>query len=62
MLAACLILSAGCRGGAPASKTSTPARVPDFVLTKDQTHTKFSRRIAPAVRVPSGSIIEAFTH
>ena len=35
---------------------------PDFVLTSDQTHNKFSSAIPPALRVPDGSIIEAFTH
>jgi acetamidase/formamidase len=60
--AACLVLSGGCGSAVPEKDAAAPARKPDFVLTKDQTHTKFSRRIAPAVRVPSGSIIEAFTH
>ncbi len=35
---------------------------PDFVLTREQTHNKFSRAIPPAIRVSSGSIIEANTH
>lgn len=35
---------------------------PDFTLSADRTHNKFSRSIEPAIRVPSGSIIEAFTH
>jgi acetamidase/formamidase len=35
---------------------------PDFVVRDDQTHNKFSRRIEPVLRVPSGSIIEAFAH
>jgi acetamidase/formamidase len=35
---------------------------PDFVVRDDQTHNKFSRRIAPVLRVPSGSVIEAFAH
>lgn len=35
---------------------------PDFTLTAAQTHNKFSARIKPAITVPSGSIIEAFTH
>jgi len=35
---------------------------PDFVIGTDQTHNKFSRAIPPAIRVPSGSVIEAFTH
>jgi len=62
VLTACLVLSAGCRAAVPAPDPAAPARKPDFVLTKDQTHTKFSRRIAPVIRVPSGSVIEAFTH
>lgn len=62
-LSACLVvLSAGCRAEPPVSVTGTTALVPDFVLTKDQTHTKFSRAIEPVVRVPSGSVIEVFTH
>lgn len=60
-IAASLILSCAC-AAAPGTDVATPARKPDFVLTTDQTHTKFSRRIPPAVRVPSGSVIEAFTH
>lgn len=32
-----------------------------FTLTKDQTHSKFSSAIEPVLRVPSGSVIEAFT-
>ena len=35
---------------------------PDFVIGTDQTHNKFSRAIPPAITVPSGSLIEAFTH
>jgi acetamidase/formamidase len=34
---------------------------PDFTLTKDQTHNKFSSAIAPILRVKSGAIIEAYT-
>jgi acetamidase/formamidase len=34
---------------------------PDFTLTADQTHNKFSSIIPPVVRVPSGSVIEVFT-
>jgi acetamidase/formamidase len=55
-------LSAGCSAESPENVTPMPAVAPDFVLTKDQTHTKFSRAIEPAVRVPSGSVIEVFTH
>jgi acetamidase/formamidase len=62
VLTACLVLSGACSTAVPEKATAAPARAPDFVLTNDQTHTKFSRRIAPAARVPSGSVIEAFTH
>ena len=34
---------------------------PEYTLTKDQTHNRFSRAIPPALRVPSGAVIEAFT-
>ncbi len=34
---------------------------PDFTITADQTHNKFSRTIPPVVRVPSGAVIEAYT-
>lgn len=35
--------------------------VPDLVLTDEHTHNRFSAAIPPAVRVPSGSIIEVHT-
>jgi len=63
VLSACLVaLLAGCSAEAPEEAIAAPAPKPDFVLTKDQTHSKFSRAIEPVVRVPSGSVIEAFTH
>lgn len=34
---------------------------PEYTLTKDQTHNKFSRTIEPVLTVPSGAVIEAFT-
>lgn len=58
----CVVLAAGCNARTPEENMGTPAFSPDFVLTKEQTHDKFSRLIEPAVRVPSGSVIEAFTH
>lgn len=54
-----LIIAAGC-----AQPTVEPARevpVPDFTLSDENTHNRFSRTIEPVVRVPSGSVIEAFT-
>jgi len=63
LLSACFAaLSAGCSARTPEESVAAPALKPDFVLTKDQTHSKFSRAIEPAIRVPSGSVIEAFTH
>ncbi|MCB9280710.1 MAG: acetamidase/formamidase family protein [Lewinellaceae bacterium] len=35
--------------------------VPEFRITKDHTHNKFSRKIPPVLTVPSGAVIEAFT-
>ena len=35
---------------------------PDFRLSASQTHSKFSRSIEPAISVPSGSVVEVFTH
>jgi acetamidase/formamidase len=34
---------------------------PQYTLTKDQTHNKFSSAIPPILTVPSGAVIEAFT-
>ncbi|MEM6764562.1 MAG: acetamidase/formamidase family protein [Bacteroidota bacterium] len=34
---------------------------PQYTLTKDQTHNKFSSTIEPVLTVPSGAVIEAFT-
>lgn len=34
---------------------------PQYRLTQDQTHNRFSRAIAPVLRVPSGAVIEAYT-
>ena len=34
---------------------------PQYSLTQDQTHNKFSRLIPPVIKVPSGAVIEVFT-
>jgi acetamidase/formamidase len=34
----------------------------DYVLTADKTHNKFSAAIPPVITVPSGAVIEAYTH
>jgi acetamidase/formamidase len=56
------VLALGCSAKTPEETIAAPTFEPDFVLTKEQTHDKFSRLIEPVVRVPSGSVIEAFTH
>lgn len=34
---------------------------PEYFLTQDQTHNKFSRAIPPVLKVPSGAVIEVYT-
>ena len=38
-----------------------PTPQPQFTLTSDQTHNKFSSSIEPVLTVPSGTVIEAYT-
>ncbi len=45
--------------GGDASARQVPD--PQFTLTADQTHNRWSAAIPPAIRVPSGAVIEAFT-
>jgi hypothetical protein len=59
---ALLLFVAACASGQPQGRAAPAAVAPDFTLRDTQTHNKFSRQIEPAIRVPSGSIIEAFTH
>ena len=56
------ICSAACTDVSNKNEVTQASSRPDFTLRSDQTHNKFSRRIEPAITVPSGSIIEAFTH
>ena len=68
-LALFVLLAAGC--AAPAADPAAPDAAtvqatravpePQFTLTAEQTHNRFSRAIAPVLRVPSGAVIEAFT-
>ncbi|MFN2432594.1 MAG: acetamidase/formamidase family protein [Gemmatimonadota bacterium] len=37
------------------------AQEPDYTLSADRTHNRFSRTIAPTLRVPSGAVVEVFT-
>jgi hypothetical protein len=43
------VLSGACSTSAPGTDGFAPARRHDCVLTTDQTHMKFSRRIAPKI-------------
>ena len=40
---------------------ATPTPSPDFSLSDDQTHARFSAGIPPVLRVPDGAIVEVFT-
>ncbi len=56
-----------CEAGAPPSGTPSMRATgsgpvtPDFTIDTSQTHNRFSAAIPPALRVPSGSVVEAFT-
>jgi acetamidase/formamidase len=53
----------GCPGQDKESENIVRIRTPNpqYFLKRDQTHNKFSRKIAPVLKVPSGAIIEAET-
>jgi acetamidase/formamidase len=57
-----VLCAAGCSRSTETTTSKKPPVRADFVLRDDQTHNKFSRAIRPALRVPSGSIVEAFAH
>ena len=59
---ALLVLISGCNAGPPDGNAGESSTAPDFTLRDTQTHNKFSALIEPAITVPSGSVIEAFTH
>jgi acetamidase/formamidase len=75
-LAAAVLLTAACAepapeepaGTAPAAATDAPRRAgasagpePEYHLTREQTHNKWSRDIEPVLRVPSGAVVEVET-
>lgn len=67
--AALLVLALGITACADAPRTSTEPTMPtgqtkiepDFAIGAEHTHNKFSRAIPPVIKVPSGSIVEAYT-
>ncbi|GIV58623.1 MAG: acetamidase [Rhodothermaceae bacterium] len=57
-------LLAACSAETPAPSEAPPERPvpePQYTLTKDQTHNRFSAAIPPVLRVPSGAVIEVHT-
>jgi acetamidase/formamidase len=51
---------AGAGTAVPAESPGVPE--PRYRLTRDHIHSKFSSTIPPALRVPSGAVVEIFTH
>ena len=62
VLVACCIGAAACSDNGSQDESREASLEPDFSLSASQTHSKFSRSIEPVISVPSGSVIEAFTH
>ncbi|GIV60070.1 MAG: acetamidase [Rhodothermaceae bacterium] len=58
LLAACTVETPPAPSDAPATRTVPE---PQYTLTKDQTHNRFSAAIPPVLRVPSGAVIEVHT-
>lgn len=56
------LLATACVHAPAATSRRQLTPTPDFALGRDQIHNKFSRRIEPALRVPSGSVVEVHTH
>ncbi len=62
---ACVVLLfhlGGCQGGTSALQQDMVMEQPQFSIPNTATHTKFSRTLKPVARVPSGSVVEVFTH
>jgi acetamidase/formamidase len=62
LLATLAFTVVACDARAPTAAPSRTSVAPDFSLRDSQIHNKFSSRIEAAITVPSGSVIEAFTH
>lgn len=58
-----LILIFGCNKKAELNQSVATESIPepDFTITVDKTHNKFSNSIPYQIKVPDGSVIEAFT-
>ena len=62
VLIATLLNASACVDQGSQHENSETSLKPDFTLGASQTHSKFSRSFEPAVSVPSGSVVEVFTH
>lgn len=59
MLAVALVATAAIACRSADAGRSVPE--PQYVITAEQTHNRFSRSIAPVLRVPSGAVVEVHT-
>jgi len=63
----CLVVPAACLGLFACEQLDQPSArkqaipEPEYFLSQDQTHNKFSRAIPPVLRVPSGAVIQVKT-
>lgn len=57
-----LVLASGCQVGTTGLHRDIAKAQPQFSIPNTATHTKFSRELEPVARVPSGSVVEVFTH
>ena len=55
------LVMTGCVSVQVQRSADTEGPEPDYTLTADQTHARFSRTIPPVLTVPSGAVIEVFT-
>ena len=60
LVIACIFLAA-CSGLNQKYEEYKVIPEPEYFLTQDQTHNKFSRTIPPVLKVPSGAVIEVYT-
>ncbi len=57
-----LFLVGGCQSVSPESQQNMTLEEPQFSIPNTATHTTFSRAARPVASVPSGSVVEVFTH
>lgn len=57
-----LIMTISCLQSNKESSLASTIPEPDFIVTSDKNHNKFSRNIPFAIKVNDGSVIDAYTH